>query len=92
MSKAEALGVVFNEASSFGLPSIAPNIGGISSTIDNDGAILVKKNERAETIASKILKIFNSKNLYQKKSISSYSRYQNKNNWNIIANKLTKKL
>ena len=92
MSKAEALGVVFNEASSFGLPSIAPNIGGISSTIDNDGGILVKKNERAQTIANKISKLLNNKNLYKKKSILSFSRYQNKNNWNIIASKLIKKL
>ena len=92
MSKAEALGVVLNEASSFGLPSIAPNIGGIGSIINNDGAILLNKNESIQKIANKIIKVLNNKTLYKEKSISSYSTYQNKNNWNIIAKELFKKL
>ncbi len=92
MSKAEALGVVFNEASSFGLPSIAPNVGGISSVIDDKCGILVDKNEKHDVIVNKISKVLNNRELYQKKSIASYSRYQNKNNWNIIIKKLLKKI
>ena len=92
MSKAEALGVVFNEASSFGLPSIATNVGGISSVLDDNCAIIVDKNENLKVIVNKILKVLNNTALYQKKSIASYSRYQNKNNWNIITKKLLKKL
>ena len=92
MSKAEALGVVFNEASSFGLPSIAPNVGGISSVIDDKCGILVDKNEKHDVIVNTISKVLNNRELYQKKSIASYSRYQNKNNWNIIIKKLLKKI
>ena len=92
MSKAEAFGVVFNEASSFGLPSIAANVGGISSVLDDNSAIIVDKNENLKVIVNKILKVLNNTALYQKKSIASYSRYQNKNNWNIITKKLLKKL
>ena len=70
MSKAEALGVVFNEASSFGLPSIAPNVGGISSVIDDKCGILGDNNEQHDVIVNTISKVLNDRELYQKKYIA----------------------
>ena len=43
-------------------------------------------------LPDKTTKYLNNTSLYQKKSIASYSRYQNKNNWNKITKKLLKKL
>ena len=49
--------MVFNDAASYCLPSIAKNIGGVRSLIKNNSGILMPKNTNTEEIAEKISKI-----------------------------------
>ena len=46
--------MVFNDAASYCLPSIAKNIGGVRSLIKNNSGILMPKNTNTEEIAEKI--------------------------------------
>ena len=90
LSRAEAFGLVFNEAASLGLPSIATNIGGINSLIDNNTGILIKKNEHLKVIIKKIINTNKNNFLYKKLSIKSFIKYKNENNWNTTSKKLEK--
>ena len=92
LSRAEAFGLVFNEAASLGLPSIATNIGGINSLIDNNSGVLIEKNENLKMIVKKIINIDKNNFLYTKLSINSFIKYKNENNWNITSKKLEQTL
>ena len=88
-SKTEAFGVVNCEASAFGLYTITHNIGGIEGAIiNNRNGFRFLKNQTIEKISKYIIKIFNDKKNFIKKSIISRSVYDEKINWETISKKL----
>ena len=85
-SKAECFGVVFAEASSFGLPSLATNTGGIPSAItDGINGKLFPANADAEKYSSYILEIMSSKNKYYQLAMNSFEEYNSRLNWSKSA-------
>lgn len=91
MSKAEGYGVVFIEASSLGLYNIAYNVGGVSGAIKNNfNGKLFNKKDNYKVIARYLVRLFNNKENYNKKSISSYNYYHQNINWTSISDKFNK--
>jgi glycosyltransferase involved in cell wall biosynthesis len=89
-TKAEACGIVFAEASAFGLYSITHNVGGVSGMIRNNinGFRFDIKKDNLEKISRHVINIFQNRVKYLKKSISSRIEYDNKLNWLVIGNKI----
>lgn len=89
-TRAECFGVVFCEASAFGLPSITTDTGGIPTAVRNgvNGYRLplsATGNEYAERIASLIN---NYETQYVPLSISSRNIFENELNWDAFAEKM----
>jgi glycosyltransferase involved in cell wall biosynthesis len=92
-SKAEAFGIVFCEAASFGLPSLSTDVGGITTPIVNDisGRTFSLKNgeiEYADYILSKILNFQEYENL----AYSSFNEYETRLNWGVAGKSILKLL
>jgi glycosyltransferase involved in cell wall biosynthesis len=83
-SRAECYGVVFAEASSFGLPSLATNVGGIPSAIRNgiNGQTFATE-ESPEHYCDYIEKILSSKQAYNELARSSFREYSERLNWRV---------
>jgi glycosyltransferase involved in cell wall biosynthesis len=83
-TRAEAYGLVFCEANSFGVPCIAPAIGGITTIIKNDvnGQLFSLAAEPSE-YAEYILSVFRDRPAYDQLCYSSFNEYQQRLNWNV---------
>jgi glycosyltransferase involved in cell wall biosynthesis len=83
-TKAECYGLVFCEAGSFGLPSIATNVGGIPSVIENgiNGQTFSLSTPELD-YANYILFVFTNKLKYVELAYSSFDRYEKKLNWKV---------
>lgn len=83
-SRAECYGVVFAEAGSFGLPSLATNVGGVSSAVreGKNGHLFVidaPPDQYCDFIASTM----SSHQAYQALAYSSFREYTEHLNWNV---------
>jgi glycosyltransferase involved in cell wall biosynthesis len=88
-SRAECYGVVFAEASSFGLPSLATNVGGIPSAIHNGkNGRTFALNEEPEHYCDDIEKILSSKKTYNDLARSSFHEYSERLNWKVAGRKV----
>lgn len=83
-SKAECFGVVFSEASSFGVPSLATNVGGIPSAIQGEiNGKLFEQNAEIAEYCNYISNLFSDYKSYKRLAISSFYEYQSRLNWNV---------
>lgn len=81
-SKAECFGIVFCEASAFGIPSITRNTGGISNAVyDGVNGYCLDENARSEDYFNLIQKLIENDSEYEKLSLSSRRLYEEKLNW-----------
>jgi glycosyltransferase involved in cell wall biosynthesis len=88
-SRQECSGMVFFEASAFGMPSIATDTGGLKSSVFNDlNGYLLPERSQPEDYAAKIADIWLDKNKYRQLSRSSRKLYQEKLNWDAWAESL----
>lgn len=89
-SRAEAYGLVFCEASAYGVPSISHNIGGLTTIVENDvNGQLFELGTPHETFAEYIEKTFVDYNKYIELAYSSYERYESKLNWGVNGERLS---
>ena len=80
-TKAEAFGIVFCEANSYGLPAFGSDLGGIPDIIENNvNGQLIDITKNAEELANKIHNYINSGD-YSEKSINSFLHYKNNFTW-----------
>jgi glycosyltransferase involved in cell wall biosynthesis len=78
----EAFGHVYAEASSFGLPSLATNTGGVSSVVrDEVNGKLFTYNATIDEYARYIITTFQDEEAYYKLCINSFSEYKKRLNW-----------
>lgn len=81
-SKGEAFGHVFAEASSFGLPSIATNVGGIPSAVrEGINGRLFPLETPAAVYARAIADLLSRRDEYRRLAIQSFNEYQTRLNW-----------
>lgn len=88
-SRAEAYGIVFSEASAFGLPSISTETGGVPSVIRNgDNGFLLNINDGPEEYSELIAKVFKDRNHYEKLCLNARKLYERELNWEAWTNRL----
>ncbi|RKR81074.1 glycosyltransferase involved in cell wall biosynthesis [Mucilaginibacter gracilis] len=89
-SLAEAYGLVFCEAGSFGLPAISTNVGGIPTIVKNNiNGQLFDLGTPAVKYSDYIYNTLNNPQVYQELCISSFNRYEQELTWNSAGKKLT---
>ena len=83
-SQAECYGLVFAEASSFGLPSLAANVGGVRTVVKDDvnGRLFSLEDDAGEYCAY-IKGILAAEGRYRKLAISSFVEYEKRLNWSV---------
>jgi glycosyltransferase involved in cell wall biosynthesis len=81
-ARAECYGVVFAEASSFGLPSLATKVGGIPTAIhDGKNGRTFPLDETPEKYCDYIEYFMSSRKSYKELALSSFQEYSEKLNW-----------
>ena len=81
-SRAEAFGVVFAEASSFGVPSLATKVGGIPSAIrDGVNGQTFAVDQIPEAYCDYVERLWSSKQEYAQLALSSFQEYAERLNW-----------
>jgi glycosyltransferase involved in cell wall biosynthesis len=82
-TKAEAYGLVFCEANSFGVPAIATRVGGIPTIVKDDlNGKLFPLSATATDYADHIFNLFSNYDRYEELALSSFHEFQTRLNWN----------
>lgn len=82
-TRAECAGVVFCEASAFGIPSITTDTGGVSTYVENDvNGFTLPLTATAEAYASKIESVFASEAHYRQLAAGCRKKFEEELNWN----------
>ncbi|HRE57068.1 MAG TPA: glycosyltransferase family 4 protein [Candidatus Kapabacteria bacterium] len=85
-TRAEAYGIVFCEASAFGLPSISTNVGGVSGVVrEGKNGHLLPPDADAIDYAKLIAEIWEDQQRYCALSLSSRKEYEQRLNWKVWA-------
>ncbi len=88
-SRAEAYGIVFCEANSFAVPSLATNVGGIPTVIkDGINGKTFPLNVSADDYANYLLTIMNNYDNYKPLALSSFNEYKTRLNWDSAIEKV----
>jgi glycosyltransferase involved in cell wall biosynthesis len=90
-SRAETFGIVFCEASAFGLPSISSFVGGISDVVKNGvNGMTFSLEDPVEKICHYILATLDDPLAYQALCLSSYNEYKTRLNWDFAGQQVKK--
>lgn len=80
----DAYGILFCEASAYGVPSITANVGGVSQPVkEGINGFLLSHDATAEDYAKKIREVFENQELYLKLRQTSRREYLTRLNWNV---------
>lgn len=92
-TRAECFGVVFCEASSFGVPSISCNTGGVSSAVTNgrNGQLFSLKAEVDEYV-NYVAELWTDYDRYKSIATTSFAEYQQRLNWTASGLKIKEHL
>jgi glycosyltransferase involved in cell wall biosynthesis len=83
-TRAEAFGLVFAEASAFGLPSLSHRIGGVTTVVkENMNGFLFDINDPISDWSRQITSIFQDKNRLHELALSSFGEYSSRLNWTV---------
>src|SRR5690554_4529940 len=89
-TRAEAYGLVFCEANSLALPSIATNVGGIPTIIKNDiNGRMFGLSDTEQVYASYIASVFNNAEQYEQLALSSFNEYKSRLNWDVAGKEIS---
>lgn len=81
-TRAECAGLVFCEASAFGIPSITTDTGGVSTYVQNGiNGFTLPLSSGAEAYADKILDLYTNDDAYRQLCINSRKKYDATLNW-----------
>ena len=85
----DAFGIVFCEASAYGVPSIAAKVGGVSQPIkEGKNGFLLPPEATAKDYADKIRTIFEDQERYTALRISSRTEFEKRLNWDVWETKV----
>jgi glycosyltransferase involved in cell wall biosynthesis len=88
-TRAESAGIVFCEASAFGVPSLTLRTGGVEDYVrDGINGICLPYESKAECFAKSIMEIIRDKDRYSALCLGAFSEYQNRLNWDTTASLL----
>ncbi len=90
-SIADCTPVSFSEANAFGLPCLVTNVGGHGSIIENEiNGMIYELNDFVEKSVNYIVNLREKENEYHKLCFSSFKKYTEELNWDVIGNKISK--
>lgn len=90
-TRAEAYGLVFAEAAAFGLPSVAPRLGGIPTIIkDGETGLLIEPNAGARAYAAAIAGLWDDKTKLAALSRNARIRYETHLSWDAWSERFRK--
>lgn len=90
-TKFDCYGIVFCEASAYGIPSLATDIGGVSQVIKNGkNGFLFSPSEHESVYANKIKEIFTNEKQYLKLRRTTRKEYDDRLNWGMWLKKTNK--
>ena len=90
---AEDAGIVFSEAASFGVPSIAPDTGGVATTVEDGVNGIVLPDRAAPGLYADVLEaLWGDPDRYLHLSASSRERYERELDWSHVAEVLLERL
>ncbi len=90
-SRAETFGIVFCEASAFGLPSLSTFVGGISDVIKNGvNGMTFSLEAPVDTSCNYILSTLDDPLAYQALCLSSFNEYKTRLNWDFAGQQVKK--
>ena len=88
-TKAECFGVVFCEASAYGIPSLSYATGGVTDAITNGvNGYTLDINKGPEDFADRIKSIIDDPDLIESLKRSSRKHYEEELNWTVWVNKI----
>lgn len=92
-SRAEAFGIVFCEANSFGVPCLSTNVGGIPTVIkDGLNGKTFSKDANITEYCTYISNLFSNYSQYKNLALSSFNEYQFRLNWSATGQTVKKLL
>lgn len=92
-SRGEAYGLVFSEASAYGLPSVSHSVGGITTIVkDGENGKLFPLGTEPVIFAKYIRETFANKTVYQELSFRTYCRFAEHLNWHVAGNMLVREM
>lgn len=81
-TKAEAAGIVFSEANSFGVPSLTYATGGVQDyVLDGISGVCLTPGSTARDFAVSIEAILANSEMYERLSLNAFMEYKNRLNW-----------
>lgn len=91
-TRAEAYGIVFCEASAFGIPSITTDVGGVTGVVANGkNGYSLPLEASGDKYATLIAEIWNDEKRYCELSQSSRMEFENRLNWKVWAETMNRK-
>jgi glycosyltransferase involved in cell wall biosynthesis len=85
-TRAECAGLVFCEASAFGIPSVTTDTGGVGTYVKNGiNGVALPLSSGPEAYAAEILELYNKDDAYRQLCISSRNTYESTLNWGAWA-------
>jgi glycosyltransferase involved in cell wall biosynthesis len=88
-TRAECCAIVFAEASSFGLPSLATDVGGVTTAIHNGkNGQTFSPTDDPEQYCQYILYLMANRQEYERLSLSSFQEYTERLNWKTAGQKM----
>lgn len=88
-TKAECFGVVFCEASAFGVPSLASDTGGVNGAVENGrNGFLFPVASNGKVYAEKIMELFLNEEKYLQLRKSSRAMFDEELNWEVFGEKI----
>lgn len=92
-TRSECFGIVFSEASAYGIPILATDTGGVSNAvIDGKNGFLFKQEAKANEFAEVIKSYWNDKSAYQNLVLEARNCFEKKLNWNVWYNSVFKRI
>lgn len=92
-TRAESYGHVFCEANSFGVPSLATDVGGIPTIIKDDvNGKKFSKDAKVEDYCAYIIDLFSDRARYQDLALSSFHEYESRLSWSVAGRTIKKLL
>lgn len=89
-STAECYGLVYAEASAYGVPSVARNVGGVSSVVRHGrNGLLFTVTEGAEAYATAVAGLWHDPCAYEQLALTSYREWKQRLNWQVAGRRLT---
>ena len=83
-AEAECFGVVFCEAASLGVPSLATRVGGIPTAVrDGGNGMLFERQTFVRNCAAHVLEVFGNPRHYREMAIAAREEYETRLNWKV---------